>query len=63
MINKKTFTAKVLEYVEKGSTYLDAIASLARELEIEERAIPSFLEPVVKQNLEVEARAMRLLKE
>jgi len=62
MITKKKFTAKILERVESGSTYLDAITSLTKELNLEEKAIPALLDEIVKENLEVEARAMRLLK-
>ena len=60
---KKKFTQRVLQYVEGGATYLDAISSLAKEMNIEERTIPSLLEDVVKDNLEAEARTLRLLKE
>lgn len=62
MISKKEFTAIVLSKVEKKATYIDAIASTARELGIEEAAVPSVLEKIVKENLEAEARELRLLK-
>ena len=62
MMTRRSLTQTILTKVERGSTYLDAITSAAREFRLDETQMASLLEDSIKRNLEVEARTLRLIK-
>lgn len=59
---KKRFSQRVENLVKKGTTYLDAISTIAKELDLHESSVPSLIDKSLKDKLEKEVRKQRLLK-
>lgn len=62
MINEKSFRNKILNMVEHGATYLDAIVQLKETMGMTDEDVKKVLDPIMKSRLEEEAKGLRLIQ-